>query len=1007
MRFRITPDGKRRRVGSATIVRSMGESGSAYTTAPASTASAFVGAAQITALLLGSAAGTSAYAGIAAPTATAEMHATTTSTYAGTAVAVGAAEIRATATSISGGAAWVSVISSPSYVVAHSAYSGTAKPTAIAYVHAAAATSFGGSAAGYVQRYATAITHTAYSGGASLHTTYSLHASGASQVAGFASPVAIAIGHAQATSAYVGSARIIRKAFLSAHSLSGFGGTARIRLNKGSAFRKLFIDVFNARQTLENAISAHNRSLAKDAQLQSVANADAIVETNASVTRVDGRVTAEANRTTLLTAEVAGKASSQALNALSTQVTQQGDQITAQGSLIQSVQTDLNGKASSQTLSNLSTQVTQQGDQITAQGSLIQSVQTDLNGKASSQALNNLSTQVTQQGDQITAQGSLIQGVQTDLNDKASSSALSSLQTQVTQQGDDITANALQLTQVNTELAGKASSSALNSLTTQVSDHDGQLTAQAGQISTINASLGDKADASAVTYLNAVVGDHEGRISANTQTGTMIAAALGDKADSSALTTLQTQVTQQGTDINANSSAITAVSAEVAGKASASVVQEMRAYVAQGGNLIKNSTFEPGIEGWTGSPNRNLAAPNYKPPLVNTIGFTVGGVRDSSYIVDSFSSPAPCEAGAYYAVSAQLAAHSCAARVHVIFMDAAGNWLSSPYVGDNNGALGGNVLSGWYRAQGVFQAPANTTQVALLFRLNGNGGSNPYAWMCQPQIAKVSPGTTTAPPYSPGGVEMHASATMFAKAGNSLVGYKIGTDGVTSDFEFYADNFRLVTGDGYGLALDKTKMDRRFTGAAIYEGNAFGSDNLAFWIGPSNISKSGATKANAAFWVDFTGLHGGGSAIGGATVYFNQATAEDNAISATTAVFARNPNKVREITATLRLFANSTKFSDDGNSTIDFITPYVIEVSRDGGAWTQLGGVNTCTGTLTRENSEPSVTYYSATAQGLTTFYDDGGGTNVQYRARETGNMPTVGTDIVPSRTITIKVTEI
>ncbi len=255
---------------------------------------------------------------------------------------------------------------------------------------------------------------------------------------------------------------------------------------------------------------------------------------------------------------------------------------------------------------------------------------------------------------------------------------------------------------------------------------------------------------------------------------------------------------------------------------------------------------------------------------------------------------------------------------------------------------------------------------------------------------------------------MEASKVEFLKVGNKVVGYRIGNDGLATNFELVADSIELVTGGGYGLALDKTKMDRRFTGMAVYEGNSFGPDNLGYWMGPNTIAKSGATKANAAFWVDYSGQYGGGSAITGSGSYFQKETAASNTLTATTVSFPRSTTRAaREITAVLSMSVQSTKYSNDGTGSSAFSTPFVVEVSRDGGAWTQLDSQGMCNGTITRDNSEPGITYYEANGRGSIVAYDTNSGTNLQYRARETGSMPSVGASAIPNRTISIKVTEI
>lgn len=111
--------------------------------------------------------------------------------------------------------------------------------------------------------------------------------------------------------------------------------SANISVSTAAKFLEKWLNVYGLRQAVLNAIDANNRELAKQAGDKATANAAAIVLTNSRVETAEGRITAEAERTTLLQGQVNDPATGLAANAsglgsLRTTVEQQGGQITAQ-----------------------------------------------------------------------------------------------------------------------------------------------------------------------------------------------------------------------------------------------------------------------------------------------------------------------------------------------------------------------------------------------------------------------------------------------------------------------------------------------------------------------------------------------------------------------------------------------------------------------------------------------------------------------------------------------------
>ncbi|MCG8275419.1 hypothetical protein [Stenotrophomonas sp. NLF4-10] len=114
----------------------------------------------------------------------------------------------------------------------------------------------------------------------------------------------------------------------------------------GQKWRDLWTDVYDKRQTLLNAIDANNRNLAKEAGVLASANATAIVQTNTRVEAVEGTVTAEAQRVTLLTGRVDNVEGTQtaqgtAISNLQTTQTSQGNTLTSHSQQLVSVQSSI------------------------------------------------------------------------------------------------------------------------------------------------------------------------------------------------------------------------------------------------------------------------------------------------------------------------------------------------------------------------------------------------------------------------------------------------------------------------------------------------------------------------------------------------------------------------------------------------------------------------------------------------------------------------------------------
>ncbi len=122
--------------------------------------------------------------------------------------------------------------------------------------------------------------------------------------------------------------------------------SATISVSTAAKWREMWLSVFGLRQDVLNAIDANNRELAKNAGALASANAAALVQTNTRVEEVNGKVTAEAQRVTLLTGRVGNVEGTQtaqgsAISNLQTVQTSQGNTLTSHSQQLVSVQSSI------------------------------------------------------------------------------------------------------------------------------------------------------------------------------------------------------------------------------------------------------------------------------------------------------------------------------------------------------------------------------------------------------------------------------------------------------------------------------------------------------------------------------------------------------------------------------------------------------------------------------------------------------------------------------------------
>jgi hypothetical protein len=125
-----------------------------------------------------------------------------------------------------------------------------------------------------------------------------------------------------------------------------FGVSGSISAKAGKKWMALWVDVYDARQAVLDAIDENSRNLAKEAGGVANAAANAIVQTNVRVEEIEGIVVADSQRVTLLTTKVQNVEGTQtaqgtAISNLQTTSAQHGNTLTSQSQQLTSVSSSI------------------------------------------------------------------------------------------------------------------------------------------------------------------------------------------------------------------------------------------------------------------------------------------------------------------------------------------------------------------------------------------------------------------------------------------------------------------------------------------------------------------------------------------------------------------------------------------------------------------------------------------------------------------------------------------
>lgn len=465
---------------------------------------------------------------------------------------------------------------------------------------------------------------------------------------------------------------------------------------------------------------------------------------------------------------------------------------------------------------------------------------------------------------------------------------------------------------------------------------------------------------------------------------------------------VMTEATARANGDSANAALINTVSSQVAGKAEASAVQsiETRVTVVEGGygvNLLKNPGLAIDARGW-GTVVWNQAGDSSWAWGRDALGASYVVAGTHSFCMYSLGAPAAgynmmlssdfieAAPGSEYIASGYLAAANVSAcDIRLSFYDASFSSLSengSPAV--DSAYAGGTSVSSWQQRYVKAVAPAGTKFMRFVLRCLTSGAYSPRAHIMKPMIERALSAQEAPSTWNLGPSSAWASWDVTFDVNGNISGMSHANDGSVSNFNFNADYVNFITSSDTGFNLSKTGFDRRYGAIAIYEGDAFGTDSLVYWIGPKSIGKASAKKSNATLWFDATGnAYFGGTLSAG--VFKNGARSSQfgGSVQVETGEFGTNGNP-KVVTASC-VYSNTGYVSSSlGNASLT--GSFVVERSIGGGAWSTVAS-GSITGNRTEIEYEPGLGYLTEWfCSASVTFTDtDASTSNFNYRIRLTG----------------------
>lgn len=404
-------------------------------------------------------------------------------------------------------------------------------------------------------------------------------------------------------------------------------------------------------------------------------HAVAINTINATMTDLDGKVTANTNAIQSLEVDLDGKVDSTAFNQLTATVTQQGDDIATNAQDITALTTKVDGKADAKALSDLQSQVVVQGDQISANSSAITAVDARIDGLAigATNLLSDTELAVTQNRNYLLYRKSeelsdIYSGGEITISFDIKSNEAGSLRVYSTNYSADwkftknIPINGGDIWERHYVTVTPTRDTANNSGQSCLEFHLTSATAilsarmvkiERGNIATDwTPSPKDLATSRALEALKATVTTHDGLIASQGQAITGLEQEVDGKASSLVVDELKSTVVQQGNQITSQGQAIQSLQQEVDGKASSSALSALESRVTDNeGEITSQGQSITGVKATLGAldsdslvPDYNLATPSqwmshYGYPMEGYFRQTATGKIGSSVFVKDGISP--------------------------------------------------------------------------------------------------------------------------------------------------------------------------------------------------------------------------------------------------------------------------------------------------------------------------------------------------------------------------------
>lgn len=217
----------------------------------------------------------------------------------------------------------------------------------------------------------------------------------------------------------------------------------------------------------------------------------------------------------------------------------------------------------------------------------------------------------------------------------------------------------------------------------------------------------------------------------------------------------------QGSANSAQGSAATATDKASAAASSATLAAT---FSTGGGNLVPNTAYAVGVEGWNQyAPNggssfewvRDGGGDDWRPTNEHNIAIHQNG-SDPNIWAQWHTDEISVTANTWYEFSGYVAAHRCNAYVRIDWKDAAGNGIKSDYNLNTNTAdfSGGRDINNWKRCWNKVQSPSNAARAHLILvkdaTFQNAGYVDSWAWLCRPMIRQTYAEANGPSPFSHG-----------------------------------------------------------------------------------------------------------------------------------------------------------------------------------------------------------------------------------------------------------------